>query len=55
MQYTNFNLTAPGQPQYLNGVRVTPGLANSLGITKRPREPKLAGPLSEYEVYWATA
>jgi len=32
MQFTNYNLTAPGQPQYLNGVRVTPGLANNLGV-----------------------
>src|SRR5260370_20595579 len=30
MQFANYNLTAPGQPQYLTGVRVTPGFANSL-------------------------
>ena len=35
MQFTNYNLTAPGQPQYLNGVRVTPGLANNLGVSPR--------------------
>ncbi|MCX6630220.1 MAG: ADOP family duplicated permease [Candidatus Solibacter sp.] len=35
MQFTNFNLTAPGQPQYVNGVYVTPGLANSLGVNPR--------------------
>ena len=35
MQFTGFNLTAPVQAQYLNGVRVTPGLANSLGVNPR--------------------
>src|SRR5260370_23381221 len=35
MQFTNFNLTAPGQPQYLNGVRVTPGLAGDLGVSPK--------------------
>jgi hypothetical protein len=34
-QFTNFNLTAPGQPQYLNGVSVTPGLANNLGVNPK--------------------
>ena len=35
MQFTNFNLTAPGAPQYLSGIRVTPELANSLGVAPR--------------------
>ena len=35
MQFVDFNLTAPGQPLYLNGVRVTPPLANSLGVNPR--------------------
>src|SRR5260370_15465745 len=35
MQFTNFNLTAPGQPQYVNGVRVTPVLANNLVVSPR--------------------
>src|ERR1035438_9706428 len=35
MQFTNFNLTAPGQPQYLNGVWVTSELANNLGVNPR--------------------
>ena len=35
MQFEDFNLTAPGQPLYLNGVRVTPPLANSLGVSPK--------------------
>ena len=35
MQFVDFNLTAPGQPQYLNGVRVTPPLANAVGVNPR--------------------
>jgi predicted permease len=35
MTFPNYNLTAPGQPQYLNGVGVTPGLANGLGVNPR--------------------
>ena len=34
-QFANYNLTAPGQPQYINGVNVTPALANSLGVNPR--------------------
>ncbi|MBZ5625174.1 MAG: ADOP family duplicated permease [Acidobacteriia bacterium] len=32
MRFANFNLTAPGQPQYLNAVQVTPALANGVGV-----------------------
>jgi predicted permease len=35
MQFTDYNLTAPGQPQFLNGIGVTPELANSLGVNPR--------------------
>ena len=35
MQFVDLNLTAPGQPLFLNGVRVTPPLANSLGVNPR--------------------
>ena len=28
----DFNLSAPGQPQHVNGLRVTPSLVNSLGV-----------------------
>src|SRR5205814_557632 len=31
-KFDNVNLTSPGQPLYLNGVRVTPALANGLGV-----------------------
>jgi putative ABC transport system permease protein len=34
-QFANYNLTAPGQPQYINGVEVTPGLVNNLGVNPR--------------------
>ena len=37
MQFTNYNLTAPGQPRYLNGIRVTPALANNLGVSPKLR------------------
>jgi hypothetical protein len=29
----NYNLTAPGQPQHLNGVEVTPSLVNGMRVT----------------------
>src|ERR1039457_2965325 len=32
MQFVHYNLTAPGEPRFLNGVRVTPALADSLGV-----------------------
>jgi predicted permease len=35
MQYTHYNLTAPGEPRFVNGIGVTPGLANSLGVNPR--------------------
>jgi predicted permease len=28
----NFNLTSPGQPEHINGIEVTPSLANNLGV-----------------------
>jgi putative ABC transport system permease protein len=34
-QFANYNLTAPGQPQYINGVDVTPPLVNKLGVNPR--------------------
>src|ERR1035441_1103166 len=35
MQFTDYNLTAPGEPLFLNGIGVTPELANSLGVNPR--------------------
>jgi predicted permease len=35
MHFDNVNLTAPGLPQYLNAVRVTPELANGIGVNPR--------------------
>ena len=32
LQFREFNLTSPGQPQHLRGVEVTPSLASSLGV-----------------------
>jgi len=32
LQFREFNLTSPGQPQHLRGVAVTPSLASSLGV-----------------------
>jgi len=32
IDFANYNLTAPGQPQFLNGVQVTPSLANGIGV-----------------------
>lgn len=32
VEFTNYNLTAPGQPQFLSGVEVTPSLPNSMGV-----------------------
>ena len=32
IDFENYNLTAPGQPQFLNGVQVTPSLPNSIGV-----------------------
>jgi predicted permease len=34
-RFANYNLTAPGPPQYINGVDVTPSLANNLGVNPR--------------------
>ena len=34
-QFVNYNLTAPGPPQYINGVDVTPPLVNNLGVNPR--------------------
>src|SRR5689334_5024119 len=28
----HYNLTSPGQPQYIDGVEMTPGLADNLGV-----------------------
>lgn len=33
--FTNYNLTAPGEPQHLNGVEVTPALVNAVGVNPR--------------------
>jgi predicted permease len=30
--FNDYNLTAPGEPQHLNGVKVTPALVNGLGV-----------------------
>ncbi len=35
MRYIRYNLTAPGEPRFLNGIGVTPALANSLGLNPR--------------------
>ena len=35
MRYINYNLTAPGEPRFLNGIGVTPALANSLGVNPK--------------------
>ena len=32
LQFREFNLTSPGEPQHLRGVEVTPSLASSLGV-----------------------
>jgi predicted permease len=32
LQFREFSLTSPGQPQHLSGVEVTPSLASSLGV-----------------------
>jgi predicted permease len=32
LEHRAFNLTSPGEPQYLRGVEVTPSLASSLGV-----------------------
>jgi len=33
-RFENFNLTSPGQPQYLSGASVTPSLARNLGVPR---------------------
>jgi putative ABC transport system permease protein len=33
--FVNYNLTAPGEPQHLNGIEVTPSLVNGLGVNPR--------------------
>jgi hypothetical protein len=35
MRYIHYNLTAPGEPRFLNGIGVTPALANSLGVNPK--------------------
>ncbi len=35
MRYIHYNLTAPGEPRFLNGIGVTPPLANSLGVNPK--------------------
>src|ERR1022692_3276372 len=35
MRFIHYNLTAPGEPRFLNGIGVTPALANSLGVNPR--------------------
>jgi predicted permease len=35
MRYSNYNLTAPGHPQHLTVVEVTPALANGIGVNPR--------------------
>jgi predicted permease len=35
MRYTHFNLTGLGEPRLLNAIRVTPALANSLGVNPK--------------------
>ena len=35
MRYFHYNLTAPGEPRFLNGIGVTPALANSLGVNPK--------------------
>lgn len=32
VEFTNYNLTAPGQPQFLNGVEVTPSVTDNIGV-----------------------
>ena len=32
IEFANYNLTSPGQPQFLNGVQVTPSIPNSIGV-----------------------
>ena len=35
MRYIHYNLTAPGEPRFLNGIGVTPPLADSLGVNPK--------------------
>src|SRR5947209_2577714 len=33
--FNSYNLTAPGEPQFVNGVEVTPSLVNGIGVNPR--------------------
>jgi len=35
VKFSHYNLTAPGQPQFVQGVAVTPALANGIGVNPR--------------------